>query len=124
MTSAHRKRKARSERRSHLLRNAGSHGCREAPLSGQCLEAHGRNDQRTAGSRKKKNFEREFSLRQQFIRKKTDLATSGSMTAEKKRAHYAHDSHGSAFERKPARGRIRRVKGKLKSRTLVSYLFL
>ena len=28
------------------------------------------------------------------------LATSGSMTAEKNRAHHAHDSHGPAFERK------------------------
>ena len=33
MTSAHRKRKARSERRKHLLRNAGAQGCREASLS-------------------------------------------------------------------------------------------
>ncbi|MDE0486957.1 MAG: hypothetical protein OXH80_08255, partial [Nitrospira sp.] len=42
---------------------------------------------------------------------------------QKNRAHDAHDSHGPAFLGKQARGRMRRVKGKLKSRTLVSSLF-
>ncbi len=37
----------------------------------------------------------------------TGCAASGSMTAEKNRAHHAHDSDGPAFERKQARSRFR-----------------
>lgn len=104
MTSAHRKRKARSERRDRPSSDCGlaSLPCGNTP--GQCFAAHGRNDQRTAGEKRIPN--RNSPTGNSFSRRKTGLATSGSITAAKRSARCAN-THEPAFFGKRAHRRLR-----------------
>lgn len=104
MTSAHRKRKARSERRDRPSSDYGLASLPSGNTPGQCFAAHGWNDQRTAGKKRIPNGNSPTG--NSFSRRKTGLATNGSITAEKRSALCANTDE-PAFFGKRAHRRLR-----------------